>query len=68
MATVEDMLFDTLQYFCVGEEMVHLVHAAAILLVLLMVGVLIVVIAVFLALLHNHTDTAHVVMVCHHGR
>lgn len=62
------MFLNALHHLGIGDEMVHLMNLTTILLILLMVSVLIVEIAVFLALLHNHTYTTHVVMVGHHRR
>lgn len=65
---IEDVILDALHHLGIGDEMVHLMNLATILFILLVVGVLIVEIAIFTALLHYHTYTTHVVMVGHHRR
>nr|WP_297659577.1 hypothetical protein [uncultured Prevotella sp.] len=62
------MLPNALHHLGIGKKMVHLMDTATFLLVFMMMGVLIVEITIFLTLLQNHTDTPHVVMVCHHCR
>ena len=70
MAFIYQQFADALQHLGIGDKVVHLVHTAVatvgIRLLAMMLGMLIVDVAIFLALLLNHTDTTHVVMMGHH--
>ena len=72
MALIYQQFADALQHLGIGDKVVHLVHTAVatvgIRLLAMMLGMLIVDVAIFLALLLNHTDTTHVVMMGHHRR
>ena len=72
MALIDQQLADALHHLDIGDKVVHLMHTAVatvgIRLLVMMLGVLIVDVAIFLTLLHNHTDTTHVVMMGHHRR
>ena len=70
MALIYQQLADALHYLGIGDKVVHLMHTAVatvgIRLLVMMLGVLIVDVAIFLAFFLNHTDTVHVVMMAHH--
>lgn len=72
MALIYQQFADALQHLGIGDKVVHLVHTAVatvgIRLLAMMLGMLIVDVAIFLALLLNHTYTIHVVMMGHHRR
>ena len=72
MALIYQQLADALHYLGIGDKMVHLMHTAVstvgIRLLVMMLSMLIVDIAIFLAFFLNHTDTIHVVMMAHHRR
>ena len=72
MALIYQQSADALQHLGIGDKVVHLVHTAVatvgIRLLAMMLGMLIVDVAIFLALLLNHTYTTHVVMMGHHRR
>ena len=72
MALIYQQLADALHHLGIGDKMVHLMHTAVatvgIRLLAMMLGMLIVDVAIFLALLLNHTYTTHVVMMGHHRR
>ena len=72
MALIYQQLADALHHLGIGDKVVHLVHTAVatvgIRLLVMMLCMLIVDVAILLALLLNHTDTTHVVMMTHHRR
>ena len=72
MALIYQQLADALHHLGIGDKMVHLMHTAVatvgIRLLVMMLSMLIVDVAIFLALFLNHTDTVHVVMMTHHRR
>ena len=72
MALIYQQFADALQHLGIGDKEVQLVHTAVatvgIRLLAMMLGMLIVDVAIFLALLLNHTYTTHVVMMGHHRR
>lgn len=72
MALIYQQFADALHRLGIGDKVVHLVHTAVatvgIRLLAMMLGMLIVDVAIFLALLLNHTYTTHVVMMGHHRR
>lgn len=70
MALIYQQLADALHHLGIGDKVVHLVHTAVatvgIRLLVMMLGMFIIDVAILLALLLNHTDTTHVVMMGHH--
>ena len=68
MVAIEKLLLNALQNLAVGYKMVHLMHAATIVFILMMLSMLIVEITILLATFYNHTYTPHVVMMYHHRR
>lgn len=68
MVAIEKLLLDALHNLAVGYKMVHLMHAATIVFILMMLSMLIVEITILLATFYNHTYTPHVVMMHHHRR
>ena len=68
MVAIEKLLLNALQNLAVGYKMVHLMHAATIVFILMMLSMLIVEITILLATFYNHTYTPHVVMMGHHRR
>lgn len=63
MVAIEKLLLNALQNLAVGYKMVHLMHAATIVFILMMLSMLIVEITILLATFYNHTYTPHVVMI-----
>lgn len=72
MALIYQQLADTLHHFGIDDKLMHLTNATvltiAIIFMIMMFGMLIIDVAILLALLLNHTDTPHVVMMGHHRR
>ena len=68
MVAIEKLLLNALHNLAVGYEMMHLMHAATIGFILMMLSMLIVEITILLATFYNHTNTPHVVMMHHHRR
>ncbi len=72
MALIYQQLADTLHHFGIDDKLMHLTNATvltiSIIFLIMMVGMLIIDVAILLALLLNHTDTPHVVMMGHHRR
>ena len=68
MVAIEKLLLNALHDLAVGYEMMHLMHAATIGFILMMLSMLIVEITILLATFYNHTYTPHVVMMHHHRR
>lgn len=72
MALIYQQLADTLHHFGIDNKLMHLTNATvltiSIIFLIMMVGMLIIDVAILLALLLNHTDTPHVVMMGHHRR
>lgn len=70
MALIYQQLADALHYLGIGDKVVHLMHTAVstvgIRILVMMLSMLIVDVAIFLAFFLNHTDTVHVVMMAHH--
>lgn len=70
MALIYQQLADALHYLGIGDKVVHLMHTAVatvgIRILIMMLSMLIVDVAIFLAFFLNHTDTVHVVMMAHH--
>lgn len=72
MAFIYQQLADTLHHLGIDDKLMHLTNAAvltiAIIFLIMMFGMFIIDVAILLALLLNHTDTTHVVMMGHHRR
>lgn len=72
MVLIYQQLADTLHHFGIDNKLMHLTNATvltiSIFFLIMMVGMLIIDVAILLALLLNHTDTPHVVMMGHHRR
>lgn len=72
MALIYQQLADTLHHLGIDDKLMHLTNAAvltiAIIFLIMMFGMFIIDVAILLALLLNHTDTTHVVMMGHHRR
>lgn len=72
MALIYQQLADTLHHFGIDNKLMHLTNATvltiSIIFLIMMIGMLIIDVAILLALLLNHTDTPHVVMMGHHRR
>lgn len=70
MVFVYQQLADTLHHLGIDDKLMHLTNATvlpiAIIFLIMMFGMLIIDVAILLALLLNHTDTTHVVMMGHH--
>lgn len=70
MVLIYQQLADTLYHLGIDYKLMHLTNATvltiAIIFLIMMVGMLIIDVAILLALLLNHTDTTHVVMMGHH--
>lgn len=70
MALIYQQLADALRHLGIGDKVVHLMHTAVstvgIRILVMMLSMLIVDVAIFLAFFLNHTDTVHVVMMAHH--
>ena len=72
MVFIYQQLADTLHHLGIDDKLMHLANATvltiAIAFLIMMFCMLIVDVAILLALLLNHTDTTHVVMMGHHRR
>lgn len=72
MVLIYLQLADSLHHLGIDDKLMHLTNAAvlpiAIIFLIMMLGMLIIDVAILLALLLNHTDTTHVVMMGHHRR
>lgn len=72
MALIYQQFADTLHHLGIDNKLMHLTNATvltiSIFFLIMMVGMLIIDVAILLALLLNHTDTTHVVMMGHHRR
>lgn len=68
MVAIEKLLLNALHNLAVGYKMVHLMHAATIVFILMMLSMLIVEITILLATFYNHTYTPHMMMMHHHRR
>ena len=70
MALIYQQLADTLHHFGIDNKLMHLTNATvltiSIIFLIMMVGMFIIDVAILLALLLNHTDTTHMVMMGHH--
>lgn len=65
-------LADSLHHLGIDDKLMHLTNATvltiSIIFLIMMFGMFIIDVAILLALLLNHTDTPHVVMMGHHRR
>lgn len=72
MVLIYLQLADSLHHLGIDDKLMHLANATvltiAIAFLIMMFCMLIVDVAILLALLLNHTDTTHVVMMGHHRR
>ena len=72
MVLINLQLADTLHHLGIDDKLMHLTNATvltiSIIFLIMMFGMFIIDVAILLALLLNHTDTTHVVMMCHHRR
>lgn len=72
MALIYQQFADTLHHLGIDNKLMHLTNATVLTIsifsLIMMVGMLIIDVAILLALLLNHTDTPHVVMMGHHRR
>lgn len=72
MVLIYQQLADTLHHLGIDDKMMHLTNATvltiSIIFMIMMFGMFIIDVAILLALLLNHTDTPHVVMMGHHRR
>lgn len=72
MVLINLQLADTLHHLGIDDKLMHLTNATvltiSIIFLIMMFGMFIIDIAILLALLLNHTDTPHVVMMGHHRR
>ena len=70
MVLIYQQLADSLHHLGIDYKLMHLTNAtvlaSAIIFLIMMFGMLIIDVAILLALLLNHTDTPHVVMMGHH--
>lgn len=70
MVFIYQQLADTLHHLGIDYKLMHLTNATvltiAIIFLIMMFGMFIIDVAILLALLLNHTDTTHVVMMGHH--
>lgn len=70
MAFIYQQLADTLHHLGIDYKLMHLTNATvltiSIIFLIMMFGMFIIDVAILLALLLNHTDTTHVVMMGHH--
>lgn len=72
MVFIYQQLADTLHHLGIDYKLMHLTNATvltiSIIFLIMMFGMFIIDVAILLALLLNHTDTTHVVMMGHHRR
>ena len=70
MVLIYLQLADSLRHLGIDDKLMHLTNATvltiSIIFLIMMFGMLIIDVAILLALLLNHTDTTHVVMMGHH--
>lgn len=70
MVLINLQLADTLHHLGIDDKLMHLTNATvltiSIIFLIMMFGMFIIDVAILLALLLNHTDTTHVVMMGHH--
>lgn len=72
MVLIYLQLADSLHHLGIDDKLMHLTNATvltiSIIFLIMMFGMFIIDVAILLALLLNHTDTPHVVMMGHHRR
>ena len=72
MVLIYQQLADTLHHLGIDDKLMHLTNATvltiSIIFLIMMFGMFIIDVAILLAMLLNHTDTTHVVMMGHHRR
>ena len=72
MVFIYQQLTDTLHHLGIDYKLMHLTNATvltiSIIFLIMMFGMFIIDVAILLALLLNHTDTTHVVVMGHHRR
>lgn len=72
MVLIYLQLADSLHHLGIDDKLMHLTNATvltiSIIFLIMMFGMFIIDVAILLALLLNHTDTTHMVMMCHHRR
>lgn len=72
MVLIYQQLADSLHHLGIDDKLMHLTNATvltiSIIFLIMMFGMFIIDVAILLALLLNHTDTTHVVMMGHHRR
>ena len=72
MVFIYQQLADSLHHLGIDYKLMHLTNATvltiSIIFMIMMFGMFIIDVAILLALLLNHTDTTHVVMMGHHRR
>ena len=72
MVLIYQQLADTLHHLGIDDKLMHLTNATvltiSIIFMIMMFGMFIIDVAILLALLLNHTDMPHVVMMGHHRR
>ena len=72
MVFIYQQLADSLHHLGIDYKLMHLTNATvltiSIIFLIMMFGMFIIDVAILLALLLNHTDTTHVVMMGHHRR
>ena len=70
MVLINLQLADSLHHLGIDDKLMHLTNATvltiSIIFLIMMFGMFIIDVAILLALLLNHTDTPHVVMMGHH--
>ena len=70
MVFIYQQLADTIHHLGIDDKLMHLMNATvltiSIIFLIMMFGMFIIDVAILLALLVNHTDTTHVVMMGHH--
>lgn len=70
MVFIYQQLADSLHHLGIDYKLMHLTNATvltiSIIFLIMMFGMFIIDVAILLALLLNHTDTTHVVMMGHH--
>lgn len=70
MVLIYQQLADTLHHLGIDDKLMHLTNATvltiSIIFLIMMFGMFIIDVAILLALLLNHTDTTHMVMMGHH--
>lgn len=70
MVLIYLQLADSLHHLGIDDKLMHLTNATvltiSIIFLIMMFGMFIIDVAILLALLLNHTDTTHVVMMGHH--